>query len=312
MLGNKNVVSLILVATFLVTLLPFSMVTYAQPQNQEQQNVREQTFMEIAIQARERAYELRDLVIEETGNVPDDIEDFLNEADTLLAEGNIQKAIEAMNQYRNAYRYLHRYLEKHWVDTETTETVKGLLVAVDRANIRIQRISQIIECIRNTYRIQMDTQAQQYLSCVEGNLTEAKTNLERAREALVQYKNVTGATHNLTEANKNMEQAQVDLQLTARWTNRWRIRNFLGELERIRERIRARIQERMGQEGFNLKAILEELGYTSLEDFNQAIDELMENAEQMEIREAVQELWTIMEKLREMDLSLQNNWQGGY
>jgi len=28
-LGNKNVVSLILVATLLVTLLPFSMVTYA-------------------------------------------------------------------------------------------------------------------------------------------------------------------------------------------------------------------------------------------------------------------------------------------
>jgi len=268
--------------------------------------------MEIAIQARERAYELRDLVIEETGNVPNDIEDLLNEADTLLAEGNIQKAIEAMNQYRNACRYLHRYLEQSGVDIETSEKAKGLLVAVDRANVRIQGIRQIVERIRNTYRIQMDTQAQQYLGWVEGNLTEAKTHLEQAREALVQYKNVTGAINNLTEANKNMEQARLDLQLTARWTTRWRIRNFLGELDRIRERIQERIQERMGQEGFNLKAILEELGYTSLEEFNQAIDELMENAKQkIEIREAVQELWTIIEKLREMDNGIQNRLQGG-
>jgi hypothetical protein len=84
-----------------------------------------------------------------------------------------------------------RYLEQHGVDIGTPEKAKGLLVAVDRANVRIQRIRQIVERIRNTYRIQMDTQAQQYLGWVEGNLTEAKTHLEPAREALVQYKNVT-------------------------------------------------------------------------------------------------------------------------
>lgn len=307
---NKNVVSLILVATLLVALSPFSMGIYAQPKNQEQQNVREQKFMEIAIQARERAYELRDIVMEEIGNITNEIEDLLNEADALLAEGNIQKAIEAMNKYRNAYRHLHRYLEQHGVDTETPEKARGILVAINRTYTRIERLNNTINAVNSTLD-KTDPNYEKvktYLEWGWGNLTEAAANLKLANQSLyLEPPNITWAAHNLTEANKNIREAHTALKLIACWTNYWRIRNFLGELDRIRERIRERLQ----QGGFNLTAILEKLGYTSLEDFHQEIDALMENAKQkMEIREAVQDMWTIREKLREMDLELQNRWQG--
>ena len=310
MLRNKKVVSLILVATLLVTLSPFLVVIYAQPNSQEQQNVREQMFMEIATRTRERAYELRALVIEEVGNITSEIEDLLNEADTLLAEGSIQKAIEAMNKYRNAYRHLHRYLEQHGVDTETPEKARGILVAINRTYTRIERLNSTINAVNSTLDETNPNydQVKTYLEWGWENLTEAVGNLELANQSLyLEPPNVTWAAHNLTEANKNIQEAHTALKLIACWTNHWRIRNFLGALNRTRERIRERLQ----QGGFNLTAVLEKLGYTSLEDFHQEIDALMENAKQkMEIGEAVQDMWTIREKLREMDLELQNRWQG--
>ena len=307
MLRNKTGVSLILVATFLVMVSPLFMVIYAQAQNSEQQNVREQKFMEVAIQARERAYELRDLVIEKIGNIPDEIEDLLNEADILLAEGNIQKAIEAMNKYRNAYRYLYRYLEQHGVDIETPETARGIMVAINRTYTRIERLNNTINVINSTLDKTDPNydQVKAYLEWGWGNLTEATNNLNLANYSLnLESPNIIWTTNNLTESNRNIQEAHTALGLIACWTNQWRIRNFLGELNRTRERIRERIQ----QGGFDLGAILEKLGYASLEDFEQTIDGLMENAQQrMEIREAVQELWTIREKLREMDRGLQNS-----
>jgi tetratricopeptide (TPR) repeat protein len=289
---------------------PLFMAIYAQTQNPELQNVREQKFMEAAIQARERAYELRDLGIEKIGNIPDEIEDLLNEADILLAEGNIQKAIEAMNKYRNAYRYLYCYLEQHGVDIETTETARGIIVAINRTYTRIERLNNTINVINSTLD-KTDSnydQVKVYLEWGWGNLTEAADNLNLANYSLnLESPNIIWVTNNLTESNRNIQEAHTALKLIACWTNQWRIRNFLGEQNRTRERIRKRIQ----QGGFDLGVILEKLGYTSLEDFEQTIDVLMENAQQrMEIREAVQELWTIREKLREMDLELQNGQHG--
>ena len=310
MLRNKIVVSLILVATFLVLVSPLFMAIYAQAQNPEQQIVREQKFMEAAIQARERAYELKDLVIEKIGNIPDEIEDLLNEADILLAEGNIQKAIEAMNKYRNAYSLLYCYLEQHGVDIETPETARGIMVAIIRTYARIEKLNNTINLISSTLD-KTDSnydQVKAYLEWGWGNLTEATDNINLANYSLnIEPPNIIWATNNLTESNRNIQEAYKALELIACWTNQWRIRNFLGEQNRTRERIRERIQ----QGGFDLGAILEKLGYASLEDFEQAIDGLVENAQQrMEIREAVQELWTIREKLREMNQELQNKQHG--
>ncbi|MDH5595805.1 MAG: hypothetical protein OEY40_03725 [Candidatus Bathyarchaeota archaeon] len=315
MLRNKKVVSLILMATLLVTLSPFLVMIYAQPSSQDPQNVREQMFMETATRTRERAYELRDLVIGEIGNIPSEIEDLLNEADALLAEGSIQKAIQAMNKYRNAYRHLHRYLEQHGVDTEALEKARGILVAINRTYTRIERLNNTINAVNSTLDETNPNyeKVKTYLEWGWENLTEAVDNLELANQSLyLEPPNVTWAAHNLTEANKNIQEAHTALKLIACWTNYWRIRNFLGALDRIRERIRVRIQERLQQGGFNLTAILEKLGYTRIEDFHEEIDGLMENARQrMEIREAIQDMWSIIAKLREMGLHLENNWKSG-
>ena len=110
MLRNKTVVSLILAATFLVMVSPLFMAIYAQTQNPEQQNVREQKFMEIAIQARERAYELKDLVIEKIGNIPDEIED-------LLILGEIGNKVDALT---------HAATELEEINDSIRENIKEL------------------------------------------------------------------------------------------------------------------------------------------------------------------------------------------
>ena len=286
------------------------MVIHAQPQYQEQQNAEEQNFMETALRARERTYELRDFVAEEIGSIPDEVEDLLDEADALLAENTTQKTIEAMNQYKNAYQHLHRYLIQNGVDTETPEKARGLLIAINRTYLRIEKLDDTMHAI-NSSLDEADPYYEEVASYLEwgwGNLTEAADDLNLANQSLyLEPPSITWAAHNLTEANTNIQETHVALKLIACWTNRWRVRKFLGELDRIRERIRGRIR----QGGFNLTAILEKLGYSSLEDFEQVIEGLMEDAQQrMEIQEAVQELWTIREKLIELDLELQKRGQG--
>jgi len=287
--------------SFLVTLSPFSIVAFAQPQNQEQLNTMGQTFMQIALQSRERAYELRAFILGKIGNIPEEVDPLLNEADTLMAEDDISNAIEAMNKYRNAYRYLHRYLEQYGVDTETPQKVRGIIIAINKTYTRIEHLNNTLNVVDNKLD---DTdpeyeQIKTYLEWAWGNLTEAADNLYLANQSMyLDPPNLILATLNLTEANKNIQEAHAALKPIASWTNQWRIRSFLGEQERFRQRIRERIQ----QGGFNLNAVLEKLGYTSKEDFHQEIDQLMENAQQkMEIREAIQKLWQIMTKLREMD-----------
>ncbi|GAG03576.1 unnamed protein product, partial [marine sediment metagenome] len=195
-LRNKNILGFVLVTTLLVLLLPFSVVIYAEPQNPEQQNIREQKFMEVVTQARERVYELKDRVIEEIGNVPTEIEELLNEADALLAEDDIQKAIEAMNKYRKIYRLLHRLLEQHGVDTETPEKGRGILVAINRTYLRIERLNGTINSINNT------------LDETDPNYEQVKTYLEWG------WRNLTEAADNLAHANQSMYLEPPNITLT--------------------------------------------------------------------------------------------------
>ena len=315
MLRSKHLISLVLMATLFVTLLPSSTVIYAQQQTADPPTGTTQQLTEMALRTQNRVHALRNFIEERLGAIPADLGALIDEGDTVLAEaaGDLAQLLEAMKTYRTAYRYLHQLLEHHGIDTETLEQARRLLAAITRVTEKMHRLAQITVRLRNTYRIQIDAQAQQFLGWVEGNLTEAQTHLDQAKATLIQSQNITGAALNFTEATEHIRQAQTTLRLIARWTYRWRIRNFLEGLVNLRAQIRERIRQRMQQGGFNMTGILTELGYEDLEDFYQTIDQLMadavENAE--DLREAVQNLWEIRAKLGEMALRLQNSGNGG-
>lgn len=271
--------------------------------------------MEVAIQTREGTYELRELIMEKIGTLPDDIDDLLNDGDALLAGGDMQKAIEAMEKYRMAYRHMHQYLVQNGINPDAPEKAKGILVAVNQAQDRIERLNSTLNAINNTLD-EKDPNYEEVKTRLEWgweNLTEATYNLNFANESLyLESPHVIWAAHNLTEANKNIREAHAVLTPIARLTNHRRIRAFLYNLNKLRERIRERIRERFHQGGFNQSAILERLGYNSMEEFEQAIDELMEYVRQHaeQSKEAAQNMWRITQRLNDMELGIQNRWQG--
>jgi hypothetical protein len=278
-------------------------------QNQEQANERAQQFIDLTIQAKEKAYELRNFILENIGSLPDELEDLLEQADTLLAGGNIQNAIQAMNNYRRAYRQLHQFLEQNGVDIETIEKARGIIVAINRTYTRINRINNTINRINNTLDEEDPNyeQIQLFLSWGWENLTEATYNLEQANNSLyIEPPNVTWATQNLTEANKNIQESINSLRIIAKEFNRWRLQNFLGKINQIKEGLGEQIQQRL-QQGI-LGDLLENFGYANLEDFKQTIEDLIQNARERaeNIKDAVEDLRTIMEKLHEIYANLPN------
>jgi uncharacterized coiled-coil protein SlyX len=310
---QKIVIGLILVSSLLVTLLSYSALISAKPI--EHQNSTTQRFMEAALNARERTHQLRELLMEKIGSIPGDVDDLLNDADTLLGDGDLQKAIEAMEKYRMAYKHMHQYLVQNGIDPDAPEKAKGILVAITQSQARIEKLNNTLNAINNT----LDENDPNYgevktrLEWGWQNLTQATHNLNLANESLyLEPPNVIWAAHNLTEANRNIHDAHAALTPIARLMNHRRIRAFLDDLNQIRERIRVKIRERFRPGGYPMSTILESQGYNNMEEFEQTIDELMEcvrqHAEQS--REAAQYIWKITQRLNDMELNMQNQWQG--
>jgi tetratricopeptide (TPR) repeat protein len=310
---NKTVMGLILVSSLLFTLFPYSALISAQPL--EQQNVGTQSFREATLRAREKTYELRELLMEKIGTIPDNIKDLINDGDSLFAGGDIQKAIEAMEKYRIAYQYMHQYLVQNGINPDAPEKARGILVAINRSQFKIEKLNNTMNAINNTLD-ENDPNYEEVKTRLEWgweNLTQATYILKLANESLyIESPNVIWAAHNLTEANKNIREAHAVLTPIARLMNHRRVKAFLYNLNELRERIRVRIRERFRPGGFPMSTFLESQGYNSMEEFEQAIDELMEYVRQHaeQSREAAQYIRRITQRLNDMELNMQNQWQG--
>jgi tetratricopeptide (TPR) repeat protein len=309
---KKTIMGLIVVSSLLITLLPYSALITAQ--SIEHQNSTTQRFMEAALRARERTYQLRELLMEKIGSIPDGVEDLLNDANTLLEDGDIQKAIEAMEKYRMAYKHMHQYLVQNGINPDAPEKAKGILVAITQSQVRIEKLNNTINTINNTLD-ENDPNYEEVKNHLEWgweNLTQATHNLNLANESLyLEQPNVIWAAHNLTEANMNIREAHVALTPIARLMNHRRIRAFLYDLDQLRERIRSRIWERFRPGGYPMSAFLESQGYNNMEEFEQVIDELMEYVRQHaeQSREAAEYIQRITQRLNDMELGMQNQWQ---
>jgi len=240
-LRSKYVVGLILAATMMATLVPFSAMVYAEDQEKEKAEEKAAEFLALAEQSKEQVKILIETVeAQEDIEVPEEAltlnktgSELLEQAWTAFNEERYEEAIdlveEALENFKEAIKVLNKALEPvEEIKTESEHSALG--EAINRAYERIARIKDA----NNTY-FSMYAWDATIGGWILSNLTAAETNLKEAEEAL-DIPNVGWAAGNLTEANHNISDAFAALRELGSWTNAWRIESFLRGIKNSYER----------------------------------------------------------------------------
>jgi len=196
-------------------------------------------------------------------------------------EGAVENAIEALKVFRDVLRSVYASLEEAGVDTEELVDCQGFLDSIVRARARIAYLRVIIE--DNTE--------------VEVLLVEAEGYLERAEELIAT--DLSEASYYLRQANQLISEVHAILKEEAGLSNEWRIFEYC---ERTRERTRERFRGGRDQ-GINIDAFLESLGYQNENQFMETLEGLIQNAKNNSenFSESLDVLEAIGNMLREMD-----------
>jgi hypothetical protein len=190
---------------------------------------------------------------------------------------------------------------------------------MDRALERIERLREILD------NIDVEDVSEENLQEALDVLNEAEAYLDK--DAAVQWLldgNVTETAHNITQANSLISDAHQILKDLAKEGNTHRINNFLAKMTRTREQLRERLQN-AGGEGVNVDDLLNQMGYNNMAEFENAIQEMASNAENVDdFKDAIKELKELGQTVRKMDKALtqqmhqhgqqsehSNNGQGG-
>lgn len=234
----------------LLTLIALSLVpisaSYADKQNDR--------FEQIALNDKQKVDELGALIAE-TFDPLETWPDYLDKegfegiktayeaAEYELGEENYK---DAMKAYTDVFKMLNIYVEEHGVTLESSveEEAQGLLVAIDRAYERIERIKDANETYLNVLEKEWDDTINGWIL---SNLTAAEENLAKAAAA-VEIPDLEWATANLTMANQHISDAFTALKKMAEWTSAWRIESFLRGIENSVERTRGMLGQAMEQD----------------------------------------------------------------
>ncbi|MBS7638973.1 MAG: hypothetical protein QW804_01400 [Candidatus Bathyarchaeia archaeon] len=211
--------------------------------------------------------------------------------------GAISLALEAMGYFRDAYKELSNILCKIGVLKSEVIDGWGLLIAIQCALNRIEKMREAFERIANRTGID--------ISNATAKLSEAEQilNITRARE-LLQQGNVTEVAQMLKEANNLICEAFKELKLAIREMIANRIEQFKGKLNQIREKIRERLQNK----GISEDEFYRRWNFSRAEDFWRKQMEIMESirARFMEMgRMNATDMETISRRLREVRLELE-------
>ncbi|MEM2111164.1 MAG: hypothetical protein QXX08_04725 [Candidatus Bathyarchaeia archaeon] len=307
---RKSHIGLILLAVTLASVIPIAAVNaQSEPQS------RVDNFIELVKIVQGKIVELKSYVEEGGITIPDEINNIITEADNKLAEADttmdIELAKEAMRLYREAFRLLHNLLTE-----DEEEIIFGLRVAIERAYREIDRLQDIVDHIGQIESNPPDVE--EYLSWIEGNLTQANANLTEAVNALdLSTPDIEDAANNLTEAKKNIADAFKALRLIAKWTICWRFENFVRNMERFRERIRARLWF-AHRNGVNVGALLEGLGFTDkdgdqdvdIDDYKLTIEQLVNTTKAKPLTEAVEDFKDIRQMIMNVHQALMHQKKG--
>lgn len=307
---NSRVAVLILLTTIIVSTAPVSAIFYAQGQNQESTA---EKFVELADRAGQKVKDLIDLLyanetamqmIEDAGLL-DELEgnvtlyyegaENVTNAYDALAVGDYEEAIanatEALSIFREVFSSIHVILCNSGLQKGQLVDSQGLLEAIRRAIERIERLGEILP-EDATEAIELLDQAEAYL------------DVDLAFTLLLEGK-VSEVVLNLTEANQLISQVYQYLKAQAEAANTLRICRYLEFCERERQRIGERFRL-AADEGVNVTAALESLGYHSETEFEQALQNMIQTAQGKteDITDVIQDLETIGQTIREMDQAI--------
>ena len=310
MMGRSRIAVLILLATVIASTAPVSAIFYAQGQNQESTA---EKFVELADGAGQKVKDLIDLVyanetalqtIEDAGfldelegNVTlyyEGLENVTNAYDALAVgdyEGAIANATEALSVFREVFSSIHIILCNSGLQKGHLVDAQGLLEAIRRAIEKIERLREILP-ENATEAVELLDQAEAYL------------DIDLARTMLLEGK-VSEVVYNLTQANQLISQVYHYLKAQAEATNTLRICRYLEFCERERQRSRERFRL-AANEGVNVTAALESLGYQNENEFMQTLENMIQTAQGKteDITNVIQDLETISQTIREMDRAI--------
>jgi len=229
----------------------------------------------------------------------------LNDASTAIDSGEYEEAAakitEAMKILREVYRAIRMITENYMAAVKNQVVAQGLLIAMQRALDRIERIEMLVPTDAENITSLLD-EARQYL-----NITIAKEMLAEG--------NVTGVSHNLAKANQLINKACLLLKQRARTMVWMRMRRYLNGMEKAYQKIAVKIvlAERRG---VNVSAVFEELGYQNETQFREALLDMIMTARSKAsgIKEALLELQKISQTFWKMDRALtrqmhQHQWK---
>jgi len=231
------------------------------------------------------------------GNVTlfEDARALLQSASEAIESNDYEDAIdmitEAMKIFKEVFIALHEILEDYAAPVRKQMIAQGLIVAMQRALERIDRIKTLAP-EENEEVMELLEEAEQLL------------DIEAAKKMLADG-NVTDVAHNLAEANKLIGQAYQLLKREAAKRIWARVKLYIGGLMKAYQRIKikmaiARIM------GVNVSAILEDLGYRNETEFKESLLNITTTlrSKAKEIRNALFELHKISQAFWRMNRAL--------
>lgn len=216
----------------------------------------------------------------------------LTQAQDFLAKSNYNlaadSALEALKIFREVYGSLQEILKTAGIQDASSIDSQGLIDAINR---ELQRLNTI----RNLLPLNASQETLNLLETANNTLLEAKTAVQEGKneQAQVLY----------LEARQHISQIYQLLKIQAEENNVWRLSGYC-------ERLQQRIQEKFrygSQNGINFTETLQALGYQNEDQFMQALQNRIQNAQSQEdIKKAVQECLSIDQMVQQMEQALNN------
>jgi translation initiation factor 2B subunit (eIF-2B alpha/beta/delta family) len=309
MVKTSKIAIVIILATIVVMAAPASAAMF----QGQSENIKAEKIVELADKAGQKVENLialvyvNDTVLEkiETATLLDELEGNKTLFDEGTAnvtaayaaleaedyEGAVANATQALEIFRDVFKSINLILYESDVQKGQIIDAPGLLVAMQRALERIERLRELLP-EDATEALELLDDATSYL------------DVDTARLWLLDGR-VTDTVNNLTQANLLISEAHRYLKAQAEQGNLMRIRNYLQGMEQILRRTKERL-EWADNEGINIGSVLESFGYGSVTEFEQALQNMIQNAQENmgEIREAIRNMQEIGRTMREMNEAL--------
>jgi tetratricopeptide (TPR) repeat protein len=313
MMKKRQLVTLVMLVSVLMTAAPASAILYGQAQIQK---APAEELLEVADKAEQQVKNLIDLVyanetaLEKIEEV--DLRDDLEGNVTLYDEGvthltaayvsletsdydaAVNYATEALSVFREVYSSIHVILEAAGLQKGHLVDYQGLLEAMTR---ELQRIDQL----RDTLPEDAPANIKQLL-----DNAEALVDVDAARALLLEGKD-SEVRGTLQEAKQLISQVYQYLKEQAEESNNWRIQ---GYCERVQERIRERFRAG-NQVGIDFTTVLESFGYQSENQFMETLQNMVQTAQGNadNFQKVLQDLEAIGNMVQQMDQALNQEMQ---